>query len=130
MQPIPAEGPHALTELRHGFACIESHFGLDQVPHHRIAWPADDGVFHALHVLEGTFHLGRIDFFTSDIDNSLITRKMELSDNVIPASNSSLAKGLFSLANYFYNNEFKEFSVNMLSKMKASFLSTPSYHSN
>ena len=69
-------------------------------------------------------------FFTSDIDGSLITRKLEFSDNVIPASNSSLAKGLFKLANYYFNNEFKEISVKMLSKMKESFISTPSYYSN
>jgi len=69
-------------------------------------------------------------FFTSDMDDSLITRKIELSDNVIPASNSSLAKGLFYLANYYYDNEFKEISIKMLSKMKESFFSTPSYYSN
>ncbi|MEJ2194472.1 MAG: hypothetical protein P8X73_06375, partial [Ignavibacteriaceae bacterium] len=44
--------------------------------------------------------------------------------------NSSLAKGLFKLANYYFNNEFKEISVKMLSKMKESFISTPSYYSN
>jgi uncharacterized protein YyaL (SSP411 family) len=69
-------------------------------------------------------------YFTSDIDDSLIARKIELSDNVIPASNSALAKGLFYLANYFYDKEFKELSVNMLSRMKSNFISTPLYHSN
>jgi uncharacterized protein YyaL (SSP411 family) len=69
-------------------------------------------------------------YYTSDLDDSLITRKMELSDNVIPASNSSLAKGLFKLANYFYNKEYKDLSKNMLSKMKSNFLANPLYHSN
>jgi uncharacterized protein YyaL (SSP411 family) len=69
-------------------------------------------------------------YFTSDIDDSLIARKVELSDNVIPASNSALAKGFFNLANYFYDKDFKELSANMLSKMKANFTSTPLYHSN
>ncbi len=55
---------------------------------------------------------------------------MELSDNVIPASNSSLAKGLFKLGNYFYNKEYKDLSKNMLSKMKSNFLANPLYHSN
>jgi uncharacterized protein YyaL (SSP411 family) len=55
---------------------------------------------------------------------------MELSDNVIPASNSSLAKGLFKLGNYFYNKEYKDLSNGMLSKMKSNFLSNPLYHSN
>jgi len=69
-------------------------------------------------------------YYTSDIDDSLITRKMELSDNVIPASNSSLAKGLFMLGNYFYNKEYKDLSKNMLGKMKSNFLANPLYHSN
>jgi uncharacterized protein len=69
-------------------------------------------------------------YYTSDLDDSLITRKMELSDNVIPASNSSLAKGLFKLGNYFYNKEYKELSKNMLGNMKSNFLSNPLYHSN
>lgn len=69
-------------------------------------------------------------YYTSDLDDSLIARKMELSDNVIPASNSSLAKGLFKLGNYFYNKEYKDLSKNMLSKMKSNFLSNPLYHSN
>ncbi len=69
-------------------------------------------------------------YYTSDLDDSLITRKMELSDNVIPASNSSLAKGLFKLANYFYKKEYKDISKNMLSMMKSNFLSNPLYHSN
>ena len=69
-------------------------------------------------------------YYTSDLDDSLITRKMELSDNVIPASNSSLAKGLFKLANYFYKKEYKDIAKNMLSMMKSNFLSNPLYHSN
>jgi hypothetical protein len=69
-------------------------------------------------------------YYTSDLDDSLITRKMELSDNVIPASNSSLAKGLFMLGNYFYNKKYKDLSRNMLGKMKSNFLANPLYHSN
>jgi len=69
-------------------------------------------------------------YYTSDLDDSLIVRKMELSDNVIPASNSSLAKGLFKLANYFYKKDYKDIAKNMLSKMKSNFLSNPLYHSN
>ncbi len=69
-------------------------------------------------------------YYTSDLDDSLIARKMELSDNVIPASNSSLAKGLFKLANYFYKKDYKDIAKNMLSMMKLNFLSNPLYHSN
>lgn len=56
-------------------------------------------------------------YFTSDIDNALITRKMEISDNVIPASNSSIAKSLFVLGHYFENEEFIEKSRKMLNNV-------------
>ncbi len=69
-------------------------------------------------------------YFTSDIDDSLITRKIELSDNVIPASNSSLAKGLFKLANYFNNVEYKNLAEQMVKKNESSFRANPLYHSN
>lgn len=53
-------------------------------------------------------------FFTSSLDAPLIARKMETSDNVIPASNSSLAKSLFLLAHYFDKKEFHEKSDQLL----------------
>jgi uncharacterized protein YyaL (SSP411 family) len=56
-------------------------------------------------------------FFTSDEDKALITRKMELSDNVIPASNSSIAKSLFLLGHYFENEEYISMSRVMLNNV-------------
>ncbi|MCW3104751.1 MAG: thioredoxin [Bacteroidetes bacterium] len=56
-------------------------------------------------------------FFTSDEDKALITRKMELSDNVIPASNSSIAKSLFVLGHYFEREEYIEKSRKMLNNV-------------
>jgi uncharacterized protein YyaL (SSP411 family) len=56
-------------------------------------------------------------FFTSDEDQALITRKMELSDNVIPASNSSIAKSLFVLGHYFEKEEYIEKSRGMLNNV-------------
>lgn len=53
-------------------------------------------------------------FFTSDEDKALITRKTELSDNVIPASNSSIAKSLYILGHYFENDEYTRMSRKML----------------
>ena len=69
-------------------------------------------------------------FYTSDLDDSLIIRKMELSDNVIPASNSSLAKSLFKLGKYFYNEIYTDRAKNMLSRVKSSFVSNALYYSN
>jgi uncharacterized protein YyaL (SSP411 family) len=56
-------------------------------------------------------------YFTSDEDKELITRKMELSDNVIPASNSSIAKSLFMLGHYFENESYIDISKQMLNNI-------------
>jgi uncharacterized protein YyaL (SSP411 family) len=56
-------------------------------------------------------------FFTSDEDPALISRKMELSDNVTPASNSSMAKSLFKLGHHLEKQEYIEASRNMLNNV-------------
>tara|TARA_R110001583_G_scaffold177176_2_gene332188 strand:- start:8697 stop:10742 length:2046 start_codon:yes stop_codon:yes gene_type:complete len=53
-------------------------------------------------------------YFTSDEDTSLITRKMEIEDNVIPASNSIMANNLFKLSHYYSNNYYLKTSKQML----------------
>jgi hypothetical protein len=58
-------------------------------------------------------------YFTSDEDKALITRKMELSDNVIPSSNSSIAKSLFLLGHYFENEKYISISKKMLNNVLA-----------
>jgi len=60
-------------------------------------------------------------FFTSDEDPALIARKTEVTDNVIPASNSSMAKGLHLLSLYFENEEYDSLSKQMLSNMLTEF---------
>lgn len=56
-------------------------------------------------------------YFTSDTDKALISRKMELSDNVIPASNSSIAKSLFVLGHHFGDNAYIDHSRKMLNNV-------------
>lgn len=58
-------------------------------------------------------------FFTSDKAKGLIARKMELSDNVIPASNSSMAKGLFLLGELYYQKEYTKKATQMLKNIEA-----------
>ncbi|WP_306640485.1 thioredoxin domain-containing protein [Sanyastnella coralliicola] len=53
-------------------------------------------------------------WFTSDLDPALIARKQETSDNVIPASNSSMAKALWQLGTYYDQAEYKEHADQML----------------
>lgn len=69
-------------------------------------------------------------YFTSDKNNELITRKMELSDNVIPASNSSIAKSLFLLGHYFENENYINKSRSMLNNMLTELQSYPEGYSN
>lgn len=53
-------------------------------------------------------------YFTSSDDPKLITRKHETSDNVVPASNSVMARNLFYLGKYFGNEEWLQRSAEML----------------
>ncbi len=55
-------------------------------------------------------------FFTSNT-TKLIARKMELNDNVLPASNSVMAHNLFRLSHLYYNNEFKLIAEQMLANI-------------
>lgn len=53
-------------------------------------------------------------YFTSDIDPPLIARKTEVNDNVVPASNSSMAKALFKLGHLSFNEPYIQRSKQML----------------
>jgi len=53
-------------------------------------------------------------YYTSGLDAPLITRKKEINDNVIPSSNSSMAKALFYLAVYFEEEKYSSISARML----------------
>lgn len=69
-------------------------------------------------------------YFTSDLDPKLITRTIEYSDNVIPASNSIMAKNLFLLSHYFDRSNYKEISEQMLHNIKPQIKSYASGYSN
>ena len=69
-------------------------------------------------------------YFTSDEDKALLSRKMELSDNVIPASNSSIAKSLFRLGHHFENEEYILMSRKMLNNVLAEFENYGAGYSN
>ena len=57
-------------------------------------------------------------YFTSDLDSPLITRKMEIQDNVIPSSNSSMALSLFYLGKYFDEQKYLNISEKMLKQVQ------------
>ena len=69
-------------------------------------------------------------FYTSDLDAQLIARKMELTDNVIPASNSEMAKNLYILAHYFSNEEYINKAKQMLDNVKMNVVANGTYYAN
>ena len=69
-------------------------------------------------------------FFTSNEDESLVSRSTEYRDNVIPASNSILAKNLFKLSHYFDNEHYAKTAITMLNNVKPEMKEYPSGYSN
>ena len=78
--------------------------------------------FHDKHT--GMFH------FTSDLDPPLIARKTEVNDNVIPASNSAMARGLFALGHLLEKETYLGISKQMLNNVDPQMADYPSGHSN
>ena len=74
----------------------------------------------------GMFH------YTSKLDPPLIARKMEIADNVIPASNSSMARGLHKLGLYLYEPTYLEMARQMMNNLAADIIATPqpNFYSN
>ncbi|MBT8379875.1 MAG: thioredoxin domain-containing protein [Ignavibacteria bacterium] len=68
-------------------------------------------------------------FFTSDIDDPLITRRIDFSDNVTPSSNSSMVAGLQKLSKYFYSNGYEEITATLIKIMKEPSLKNPAFNS-
>jgi len=69
-------------------------------------------------------------YFTSNEDPLLVTRNMEYRDNVIPASNSIMAKNLFKLSHYFDNEYYYKTATNMLNNVKSEMQDYGSGYSN
>ncbi len=60
-------------------------------------------------------------FYTNNLSTDLILKTTEISDNVIPSSNSQMAHNLFMLGNYFGNTEWINRSKKMLSNLLEEF---------
>ncbi|MCG9971524.1 thioredoxin domain-containing protein [Gramella sp. YB25] len=69
-------------------------------------------------------------FFTSKKDRELVTKTIEISDNVIPASNSVMAKNLFKLGKLIGKPEYVRKSKDMLQTLREKIPEHPQYHSN
>jgi uncharacterized protein len=69
-------------------------------------------------------------FFTSNKDSNLITRKMEIMDNVMASSNSVLANNLFKLSHYYSNANYAKMAKLMLNNIKEDIKKSPTEYSN
>lgn len=71
-------------------------------------------------------------FYTSDLDAPLVTRKKELSDNVIPASNSVMGRVLWKLGHYYDTENYIPLSKKMVQNMTGAFLQSdqPFFYAN
>jgi uncharacterized protein YyaL (SSP411 family) len=69
-------------------------------------------------------------YYTSDEDPALITRKIEVTDNVIPAANSEMAKNLYTLGHYFYKDDYVLKARHMLSQVRKNALQGGAYFAN
>lgn len=79
------------------------------------------------HFFDETHHMF---YFTSNQDDALVSRNMEYRDNVIPASNSIMAKNLFKLSHYFDNNHFRKTALTILNNVKPEIQDYASGYSN
>jgi uncharacterized protein len=69
-------------------------------------------------------------FFTSDKSSDLFAKKLDVTDNVIPASNSSIANSIYQLGLYYEQSEFIERARKMLASVLGNVMKYPSAYSN
>jgi hypothetical protein len=69
-------------------------------------------------------------FFTSEDDPKLVTRNTEYRDNVIPASNSIMAKNLFKLSHFYEKPKYAETAKQMLKNVQPEMEQYPGGFSN
>lgn len=69
-------------------------------------------------------------YFNNPDAEKLIANKKELFDNVIPSSNSMMARNLHQLGIYFYQDRYQEISRNMLGPIKKMLHSDTGFLSN
>lgn len=69
-------------------------------------------------------------YYTHNEHSNLISRKMEISDNVIPASNSEIAKNLLFLGNYLYREDYINKSRQMVVNVQEEIHENPHFYAN
>ena len=68
--------------------------------------------------------------YTDDQFSNLIARKMEVTDNVIPSSNSEMAKNLFLLSQYFDETDYEQKAIQLIKNVVDDVKKNLGYYSN
>ncbi len=69
-------------------------------------------------------------YFSSSEDPSLVTRSVEYADNVIPASNSIMAKNIFKLSHYYLDKRYTKTAATMINQLQEEIEAYGSSYSN
>jgi uncharacterized protein YyaL (SSP411 family) len=69
-------------------------------------------------------------FYTSDLDETLITRQFEIPDQVIPSSNSVMALNLYYLGFMYGRTDYMRLSEKMLANIQANIIESTAYFAN
>ena len=69
-------------------------------------------------------------YFTSNLESNLIARSIDYRDNVMPSSNSIMAKNLFKLSHYLDKEDFRNTAITILNNVKSEIPKMPSSYSN
>lgn len=87
---------------------------------------ADYVINHFSDEKSGLFH------YTSELDPPLIARKMETADNVIPGSNSTMARALHELGTFLTNENYTKRSSQMMHNIASLIIENPqpNFYSN
>lgn len=85
---------------------------------------ADHCIDHFLDADSGMF------FFTSKKDKFVIRRTLETTDNVVPASNSIMAKNLYKLSKLFPEENYETLALEMLKNVQVNFEKSGQSHAN
>jgi uncharacterized protein YyaL (SSP411 family) len=67
-------------------------------------------------------------FYSSDLTEHLVVRRLDTEDNVLPSSNAVMAHALYRLGVYYSQDSYLAQSEDMLSRMEASVAQAPPYY--
>ncbi len=109
--------------LTEAYICLYQSTFKEDYLHHAVHW-INYTIAHFLDEQEGYF------YFSSNQAEQLIARKKEVFDNVIPSSNSMIARNLYHLGIIMDQGSMKQKAIAMVAHLNSVIQSEPGYLSN